>query len=64
MRRAGEAPARRDRAHGARCQAGVSQVAPATTPADETTSTMSRVMLEMALDLNLWLESFAPRLDL
>ncbi|TCC37487.1 hypothetical protein E0H75_40840 [Kribbella capetownensis] len=36
----------------------------ATTPAGETTSTVSRYALEMALDLNTWLQSLDVRLDL
>ncbi|MFG1626726.1 asparagine synthetase B family protein [Kribbella sp. NPDC049227] len=36
----------------------------ATTSAGETTSTVSRYALEMALDLNVWLQSLGVRLDL
>lgn len=34
------------------------------TPAPETTSTMSRMALEMALDLNAWLQAYSPRINI
>jgi asparagine synthase (glutamine-hydrolysing) len=35
-----------------------------TTPAPETTSTVTRLALETALDLNVWLEAYSPRIDI